>query len=839
MISTRLALAAREHWLLASLLILALAGNVARFELFFGLDFIFGSIAVLVATYVYGTAWGVAAAALGGLYTWWLWGHPYGVVLFGLEALFVGLSLRYTRNILLLVGLYWLVLGMPLVWLFYGNILQQSPLQTALIALKDAVNGLFNALVASLIITHTPLRLPRDHTQRLRQALETRRLWRSDRLLTDHRTPLVPLSQVMFNLCVGSVLLPTLLLQFQSGRQILQRIERDLASDVETQAITTAGILSNWRERKLAPLQKIAAMSVAQGAVAKTAAASPGFAADVQLLSSTLNDLVTLRVTRPDGEVVVEQNGDAVLPEALRERAERLLSAVADSSKFQNANGTAIRVSLPPQNSSPMQGVADNASNAAQDTGEPLVAFAIPIALDDKILGSVACVMRLYSLQSQLADSLNADTMSECLLSHTRQIVLDAREVSAPASAIAKVFPSPENGEVVFLAPAIYRWRPYLENKPAVERWRRSSVVYEAPVEGLPFTLLVQAGLQPEQEYLNRTYFNNLLFTLGVLLVALLVAAVLSRLLTQPLVRLAHETTNLPERLLRYHNGKTPLKWPRSPMLELDALGRNFRAMARAIRNNFRDLQTAREQLEIERQRLDEANRLKDEFLAILSHELRTPLVPVIGYADLLARGALNAEEVGDAARSIERNARIQLRLIEDLLDVSRIISGKLRLEFDRVHLADAIHEAVDTVRLTAEAKSIALQTDIQAHPTVVGDPARIRQVLWNLLTNAIKFTPSGGTVSVSLRAEDDRIFIEVADTGQGIAPEFLPYVFDRFRQAADHLTRTTGGLGLGLAIVRHIVEAHDGKISAYSAGIGHGATFCVQLPMQFQPPAE
>ena len=229
----------------------------------------------------------------------------------------------------------------------------------------------------------------------------------------------------------------------------------------------------------------------------------------------------------------------------------------------------------------------------------------------------------------------------------------------------------------------------------------------------------------------------------------------------------------------------------------------------------------------------EEANRLKDEFLAVLSHELRTPLNAILGWARMLRAGTLRDEDVPRALETIERNAHAQAQLIEDLLDVSRIVSGKLRLEMRPVDVSEVIEEAVDTVRPTAEARGVTLTTAIGQVGPVSGDAHRLQQVVWNLLSNSIKFTPSGGTVHVRVEQAGNAVRIVVTDSGQGIDPEFLPHVFDRFRQASSMpgKTRRTG-LGLGLAIVRHLVEAHAGTVEAASDGIGKGATFAVELPV-------
>lgn len=265
------------------------------------------------------------------------------------------------------------------------------------------------------------------------------------------------------------------------------------------------------------------------------------------------------------------------------------------------------------------------------------------------------------------------------------------------------------------------------------------------------------------------------------------------------------------------------------------------------------------EQKELEKQRLhllqqeqvaraeaEKANRIKDEFLAVLSHELRTPLNPIVGWSNLLRTRQWDEQTLARGLEIIERNAKLQTQLIEDLLDVSRILTGKLSLNRTPVNLISTIEGAIETVRLAAQAKSIEIQTKLDASVgEILGDPTRLQQVLWNLLTNAIKFTPVDGRVEVKLCLFSDRLSsveenktrtnyaqITVTDTGKGISPDFLPYVFDYFRQADSATTRKFGGLGLGLAICRYLVEAHGGSIQVDSPGEEQGTTFTVQLPL-------
>ncbi len=255
----------------------------------------------------------------------------------------------------------------------------------------------------------------------------------------------------------------------------------------------------------------------------------------------------------------------------------------------------------------------------------------------------------------------------------------------------------------------------------------------------------------------------------------------------------------------------------------------------------FHDI-TERRAAEHERERLfeseqsargeaEDANRLKDEFLATVSHELRTPLNAILGWSSMLKKGMLKEENVRNAMTIIERNAKAQAEIISDILDVSRIITGKLQIESELVDLTPIILAAVETQQPAADAKSIALKLSLDENAgLVIGDADRLQQVIWNLVSNAIKFTPNGGRVEVSLEQADSNIEINVSDSGIGIEAKFLPFVFERFRQADSSTTRADKGLGLGLAIVRHLVELHGGTVQA--ASDGSGSTFTVKLPL-------
>ena len=325
------------------------------------------------------------------------------------------------------------------------------------------------------------------------------------------------------------------------------------------------------------------------------------------------------------------------------------------------------------------------------------------------------------------------------------------------------------------------------------------------------------------------------------LMLALALSAKLQSVVSEPVMELSNTAAHVSAR------GDYSLRARRTTDDELGALVDAFNRMLERIESREAALSKTNEELRrevVERRKAEqeraemlvrerEANRLKDEFLATLSHELRTPLNAILGWIKLLRAKAVPAGSYDRALEKVERNAQVQSRLIEDLLEISRITSGKLRLEHRGLDLVSVTNIAIDSIRPAAVARGVAIQRTFGGStlPTA-GDPDRLQQVIWNLLSNAVKFTPSGGTVTVELSRADGVDRLVVRDTGIGIDPAFLPNVFDTFRQADASSTRSHGGLGLGLSIVKRLVELHGGQVEAMSEGVGRGARFSVTLPV-------
>ncbi len=373
---------------------------------------------------------------------------------------------------------------------------------------------------------------------------------------------------------------------------------------------------------------------------------------------------------------------------------------------------------------------------------------------------------------------------------------------------------------------ARYAWSleapPGLPPQPAGFVWHDRWLTLAMPIVDRGEQLgMLQVVLDFDQVRLR--LFGNLLLSTLITAVATLLVFLFSRgirnVLMRPIATL-HNTVRAVS-----SSGDYSLRATKLSDDELGAFTDAFNHMLARIEQQDQEIKLARADAEA-------ASRLKDEFLATLSHELRTPLTPILGWAQILRQVAADQPRVLQGAEVIERNARTQAQIVDDLLDMSRIISGKLRLRPLPIDLSTVVEAALETVGPAADARQITIDRRFDRPlPTVLGDSHRLQQVVWNLLSNAIKFTDHGGRVQVRLRALDRDVELAVIDSGQGIRTEFLPFVFDRFRQADSSSTRTHGGLGLGLAIARHLVELHGGTIAVDSGGPGRGAEFRVRLP--------
>ena len=588
------------------------------------------------------------------------------------------------------------------------------------------------------------------------------------------------------------------------------------------------GEMRGWKAQHLAVFSQIAKLmndvpGAPQSAPASTRAAD--FQHDLALLAGTLPDALAIGIR--------DEKQREIATYAANENARR---ALEDFQAGQRAPGAESANRLPGDFiysfwSAPDERLAQGASGTLHQ------AFRVPIRdASGAFRGHVFALVSRDELQSILNRELLGSNEKATIVDRSNRVLASTRAGQTPFSVLSFDASRAEKGRVVAVDPNTFQLFPAADSPP-ITRWKNSSLIHVIAARDSAWKIVVEAPFAAQQRRLQELYFNNLALMLALCIAALFLASLVSRALTKPLSELARVTHNLPQRLMS-DAALESIRWPDSRLDQMQALIGNFKEMSFNLRANFRDVASTRARLEEEQARLQEASRLKDEFLAIVSHELRTPLVPVIGYADLLARGMLkNEEDRIEATRAIERNARIQLRLIEDLLDVSRSAAGQMRIEVEPVELAEVVRESVANVQLAAQAKEIEILCEIAPDvPPISGDRSRLAQVMWNLLTNALKFTPPGGRVHVVLSREEKCAVIAVRDDGRGIDADFLPHVFARFRQAGSHLTRQEGGMGLGLSIVHDIVQLHGGTIEAHSDGEGRGAAFIVKFPLHATP---
>jgi signal transduction histidine kinase len=373
-------------------------------------------------------------------------------------------------------------------------------------------------------------------------------------------------------------------------------------------------------------------------------------------------------------------------------------------------------------------------------------------------------------------------------------------------------------------------WRATsLEGTAVYSAWSRS------PATG--WTIAVGLPAEPIVGPIRRSFTALLLAGLGMCAAAIVLAVILGR----DIVRGQGGAAAAARALAR---GEQPPLFE-SRIAETHELAERLREAGAILDQRLRERDAAQAEAERHRAALLERetaarraaealNRAKDDFIATVSHELRTPLNAILGWTSLLRTGTLDQSRHAHALDVIERNTRAQAQVVEDLLDISRVTQGTLRLDRETIDLAAVLETAVEALRPTADERQIVITcVSPRGDAIVSGDQARLRQVTWNILSNALKFTPGGGRIEAAASVEDDNACIRISDSGEGIAPEFLPHVFDRFRQEDELVTRTHAGLGLGLALVRHLVELHGGTIEAASDGKGKGATFTVRLPLQ------